>query len=227
LIKIAPNIFERYFFRFFDKGFLRFIFSYLNRKRNLAKAKSRFEKLPAEEIDFSNFGKFIFFPLQVNSDTQIILNSKYNSMYEAIEDVLPHLTETGFKVILKEHPFEVEPVDYSAFVDNKNIFLVTKTDINKLIENSEFVVNINSSVGFQALEKYKKVLILGNSFYDNSPLSVKFIKNADLLEQLNNVNSTKLLKDNYLHKFKKDIFIPGHFYLLTVEMLERIRNRLV
>lgn len=227
LIKIAPNIFERYFFRFFDKGFFNFMFSYLNRKRKLAKAKSRFEKLPTEDIDFNNFGKFIFFPLQVNSDTQIILNSKYNSMYEAIEDVLPHLIETGFKVILKEHPFEVEPVDYSAFVDNKNIFLVKKTDINKLIENSEFVVNINSSVGFQALGKYKKVLITGNSFYDNSPLSIKFNKNTNLHEQLNNVIIDKLLIDSYLQKFKDNIFIPGHFYSLTVEMLERIRNRLV
>lgn len=227
LIKIEANIFQRYFLRFFDKGFSNFIFSYLSRKRKLSKAKNRFRKLPVEEIDFENFGKYIFFPLQVNSDTQIILNSKYDSMYHAIDDSLPILLKTGFKVILKEHPFEVEPVDYSAFVDNKKVFLTKKTDIGKLIENSEFVVNINSSVGFQSLEKYKKVLILGNSFYDNSPLSLKFDKNLDLLHKLNEIKLDKLLTDSYLQNFRKNIFIPGHFYSVTVEMLERIRMRLI
>jgi len=228
LLDISPSFFQRYFYRLLDFNFLQFFSSFLRRKRNLAKAKRKFEKIAIETINFKTFGKYIFFPLQVNSDTQIILNSKYSSMYEAIADVLPTLKKTGFKVILKEHPFEVEPVNYSQFVDNENVFLVAKTDIDKLIENSEFVVNINSSVGFQAIAKYKKVLILGNSFYDNSPLSLKFHENAkiDLLSQINNISEDKSLVNKYLDKFKNDIFIPGHFYSITVDMLERIRIRL-
>ncbi len=226
---LKTNLPERYFFRFFDLSFFNFFKSFLNRKRKLYKAKKRFDKIKPENYSLENFGRYIFFPLQVNSDTQIVLNSKYSSMYEAIEDILPVLKNTGFKIILKEHPFEVEPVDYSKFVDGETVFLAKKTDINYLIQNAEFVVNINSSVGFQAIEKYKKVLIIGESFYDYSPLSIKFshINPNELINEINKIVVDKDMVDKYLNKFRNDIFIPGHFYAITLEMLEMIRNRLI
>ena len=91
IIKVSPSPFQRYFYRLLDFKFLQFFSSFLSRTRNLAKAKKKFKKLAVETINFNTFGKYIFFPLQVNSDTQIILNSKYSSMYEAIADVLPVL----------------------------------------------------------------------------------------------------------------------------------------
>ena len=220
---------ERYFFRFFDSGYNSFLSQFIKRKQNLTKAKKRFVSFETETVELKEKEKYILFPLQVNSDTQIILNSKYTSMYEAIDDILPVLKKTGLKVIIKEHPMEVEPVDYTRYADNKQVFVVKKIDLDKFIENAEFIVNINSSVGMQAVAKYKKTLLLGDSFYKNSPLSVYFpeITDVDLSEVMNQIQVDKAKTDKYIMHFKNKIFLKGHFYSPDVEFFERIRNRMV
>ena len=50
-------------------------------------------------------------------------------MYEAIEKVLPILKSTGYKIIIKEHPLEVEPVDYSSFIDGEQVLLTRKANL--------------------------------------------------------------------------------------------------
>ena len=228
IIKIKQNLFERYFYRLQDPFYSSFFINLLKRKNNQFKAKKRFQKTLIDNIEFVGKEPFIFFPLQVNSDTQIILNSTYSSMYAAVEDILPKLKETGIKIIIKEHPLEVEPVNYARFIDNKQVFLVKKFDLNTLIKSSAFVVNINSSVGLQAIALYKKVLLLGNSLYGHSPISVDFQKNRNepLLELINQIQVNKNVVDDYIHHFKENIFIPGHFYSPTIDLFERIRNRL-
>ena len=98
---IKYKIIERYFFRFFDSEYSSFITKFINKKQNLTKAKKRFGSFETETVELKEKEKYILFPLQVNSDTQIILNSKYSSMYEAIEDILPALRKTGLKIIIK------------------------------------------------------------------------------------------------------------------------------
>ena len=228
-IDIKYSMAERYFFRFFDSGYNSFLSQFIKRKQNLTKAKKRFVSFETETVELKEKEKYILFPLQVNSDTQIILNSKYSSMYEAIDDILPALKKTGLKIIIKEHPMEVEPVDYSGYADNKQVFVVKKIDLDKFIENAEFIVNINSSVGMQAVAKYKKVLLSGDSFYKNSPLSVYYpeILNKDLSDVMNQIQLDKAKTDKYIMHFKNEIFLKGHFYSPDVEFFERIRNRMV
>lgn len=227
-LEIKYKMIERYFYRLFDFS-NSFVFQMVGRKRNLLKASKRFKTFENENSIIKNNEKFILFPLQVNSDTQIILNSKYSSMYEAIDDVLPALKKTGLKIIVKEHPMEVEPVNYTKYADDKQVFIVKKVNLDKFIDNAEFVVNINSSVGFQAIAKYKKVVLLGNSFYKNSPSTIYFedIKSIDLLDVVNELNVDKEKIDRYINYFKKEIFLKGHFYTPDVNFFERIRNRLI
>lgn len=227
--EVKYNIFERYFFRIFDTKYNSFLKGFLKRKHKSNKASERFKNFTLETLDIADGEKYILFPLQVNSDTQIILNSKYNSMYEAIEDVLPELKRTGYKIIIKEHPMEVEPVDYKRYEDNQQVFVVKKIDLDYYIENAEFVVNINSSVGMQAVAKYKKVLLLGDSFYKNSPLSVYFpdVKEENLSSIMDNIIIDNNKTDQYINHFKEQIFIDDHFYKPTINLFERIRARLV
>lgn len=225
---------ERYIYRLFDSKYNSFIKQFINRKQNLTKAIKRFKSFENEIVDIKEGEKYILFPLQVNSDTQIILNSKYSSMYEAIDNILPVLKKTEFKIIIKEHPMEVEPVDYGKYADNKQVFVVKKIDLDKFIKNAEFVVNINSSVGMQAVAKYKKVLLLGESFYKNSPLSIYYpeISNknlSDVMEKIK-VDKSEVDKsevDKYINHFRDEIFLKGHFYTPDVNFFERIRNRMV
>ncbi len=220
---------ERYFYRLFDSKYNSFIKQFINRKQNLTKAIKRFKSFENEIVDIREGEKYILFPLQVNSDTQIILNSKYSSMYEAIDDILPVLKKTGLKIIIKEHPMEVEPVDYGKYADNKQVFVVKKIDLDKFIDNAEFIVNINSSVGMQAVAKYKKVLLLGDSFYKNSPLSVFFpeISDDNLSDVMSKIKISKSETDKYIKHFREEIFLKGHFYTPDTDFFERIRNRMI
>lgn len=226
-IILSTRLFERYFYRLFDSKFNIIIKEAFLYNKRLKKAKQRFIQLPVDELELSQMGKYIFFPLQVNSDTQIILNSPYSSMYDALKQILPKLKETGYKILLKEHPFEVETVNYSPFIDNENVFLIKKYDINELIEKSEFVVNINSSVGLQSIENYKKVLLLGESLYDHAPSSVRYDENESILKTLEIVEADKKLTDCYINHFKKEIFIEGDWKKLTPEFLNKVIDRII
>ena len=150
-------------------------------------------------------------------------------MYEAIQKVLPILKATGYKIIIKEHPLEVEPVNYSSFIDNEQIILTRKANLDELVKQSKFVVNINSSVGFQAVSKNKKVLTLGECFYNNAPsvLTLKSIKHNNLKVAMEKLRIDKEEISKYISCFNDNIFIKGHFYKPDVNFLEGIRNRLV
>jgi len=150
-------------------------------------------------------------------------------MYEAVNDILPDLLKTGLKIIIKEHPFEVEPVSYSELLKYEQVLLIKKADIDELIVHSEFVVNVNSSVGLQAVSKYKKVLLLGDAFYKNNPITKRYseIKGKNLVSEMNQLNAEKIDIDNYITHFKNKIFINGHIKNLTAELFEDIRRRLI
>lgn len=223
-----PKI-TRYYYRMTDSGYMSFMHKYLQRKIRQQRAKRRFERLEDTVPGISLKDTYVFWPLQVNSDTQIVLNSPYNSMYEALEKVLPELVKAGYKVILKEHPLEVEPVIYTEFADNENVFLLAKYDINTLTDNAAFVVNINSSVGMQAIARHAKVLLLGDAFYWSAPNCVQ-AQLRDIPAAVKKLRDMKLSEpdiDEYIRNFKENIFIPGHFYTPDTALLERIRNRLI
>ncbi len=226
---INYNIATRLFYRLLDRKYYRYLGNFLHKKNKQEKATKNFQSSKESDLDLNAIGKYIFFPLQVNSDTQIILNSQYNSMYDAIEKILPILKNTGYKIVIKEHPLEVEPVDYQKFIDNKDVFLVKKFNLNELIQNAEFVVNINSSVGLQSVALNKKVMVLGESFYKNSPTTIPYqdIKDKDVNSYINNllINSEEVAK--YVNHFKENIFIGGHFYTPNVNFLDKIYQRLV
>lgn len=227
LIKTPQSKIVRYLTRLSDSKYNKNMINFFLKKINQETADKRFREFPEEILDFDHLKPYIFFPLQVNSDTQIILNSPYKSMYEAIEKVLSVLKSTGYNIVIKEHPLEVEPVDYSKFIDKKQVFLTRKANLEQLIEHSEFVVNINSSVGLQSIAKYKKVLLLGSSFYSNSPGSINLTAAHPTLKgSIDSINVDKKEIDRYIDHFRTNIFIKGHFYKPDVAFFERIRNRM-
>jgi capsular polysaccharide export protein len=226
-VEVKVSALKRFIYRSFDKEYNRIFIKAILYNYRLKKAKRRFEKNEEDRIDFKKIGKYIFFPLQVNSDTQIILNSDFNSMYDALEKTLPQLLQSGYKVILKEHPFEVEKVDYSKFVDNNNVFLVKKCNLDMLINKSEFVVNINSSVGLQAIENYKKVLVLGKSMYNNSPSVIIYKGNAGFIKEIKELCYSEEDINLYISHFKNNIFISGNWRKITPEFLQRIYQRII
>ncbi|MFV0522498.1 MAG: hypothetical protein ACK5MI_08765 [Mangrovibacterium sp.] len=222
---IKQSIIQRYIFRFFSREYRVIMKEALKANQKKRKAKRSFRKAPIDQIDIEKLGNWAFFPLQVNSDTQIVLNSPYESMYQVLEHNLPKLINAGYKVVLKEHPDEVELVDYSHFVDNERIFLVKKFDINELISRSDFTIAVNSSVGLQAVAAGKPVVVLGDSFYLSAPNTSRLALDCNKVELAVGINNIDT--EAYISHMKNDIFIKGDWRNITIEFLQLLCSRIL
>lgn len=120
---------------------------------------------------------YIFVPFQVHDDSQIILNSpNIRSMEELVEVVdkaskeLYELGRRDIYFVFKEHPVDLNRIDYSGlkekYKNNKQLVFLSSGNTNELINNSMAVITVNSTVGIEALMKSKKVITLGNAFYN-------------------------------------------------------------
>ncbi|MEZ9282172.1 hypothetical protein AB4082_21275 [Vibrio cyclitrophicus] len=107
---------------------------------------------------------YVFFPMQVSDDSQLLLNSDVNNV-EAIIKILT--IEKGTVVVVKPHPAE-QNINFineviSRFSD-KVVF--SKHDTFDLISRSKRVYTINSTVGLEARLLGKDV-----TFFGKSPIS--------------------------------------------------------
>jgi capsular polysaccharide export protein len=109
---------------------------------------------------------YVFFPLQVSTDTQILANSDI-SMDAAVQKAIAE-TENKVNITLKFHPAEIN----LDFID-KIVKIVRKSehaflsfeDTYNLISNSEKVYVINSTVGYEALLMGKDVHFFTDTHY--------------------------------------------------------------
>jgi len=143
--------------------------------------------------------KKIFIPFQVNTDSQIIKYSPWiRDMYALVKTISDHCQylPKGYKVIFKTHP--KCPEDYSElfkkFEGHSHIIFDNENPTNTLIEKSEIVLTINSTVGIEGLIQYKKVITLGDAFYNIDGL-VHHAGNSKQLKEI--FCSIEKLKINY------------------------------
>ena len=108
--------------------------------------------------------EYVFFPMQVSSDTQIKLNSDTNNY-----DALKYLIDSeNLPIVIKPHPAEPD-FDYinDILSEHSDRVFLTTNNTYELIQKAKKVVTINSTVGFEAMLFEKEVVFLGRSFYKN------------------------------------------------------------
>lgn len=121
-------------------------------------------------------GPVAFFPLQLYDDANLLLFSPYSSLGEAAADIVPRLVAAGYTVIVKPHPAARHRPN--GMLENtiarerlerwseKVIWLDDAQAANaRIIEISDLVVTVNSSVGFEALYFDKPVVVMGSAIY--------------------------------------------------------------
>jgi capsular polysaccharide export protein len=133
----------------------------LKRKLTTKKAYYNFDSIDIHKI------RYIFLPLQVSDDSQVIRNSDIpieQSIDYAVSDALKN--ELG--LLIKPHPAEKNRsiVTYIEDLRRKydNLYL-TNLNTYRLIKNCEKVITINSTVGIEGLMYYKHVDVLGRAIY--------------------------------------------------------------
>lgn len=119
--------------------------------------------------------KYIFFPLQVTTDTQILINGNM-SLLDSLRYAIKKAEDEDCWLIIKPHPAEKNPanikeIERIASVYKKCIF--SNRNTFELLENAFKVITINSTVGIEAMILDCKLDIIGRAFYQN-------FKNDDL-----------------------------------------------
>ena len=120
-----------------------------------------------DDYKFEN-GHFIFLPMQVSNDSQLLFNSKINNV-QAIEYASGVAKNKGMDLLVKPHPAEVNPLEYEKVIALKmklKFYLVNQPTLN-ILKYCESVITINSTVGLEALLIGKPVEFLGKTFYES------------------------------------------------------------
>lgn len=145
----------------------------------------RFSKLPMlEKRDNESIRQliasekpFYFFPLQLDSDSQIRDHSNYDNMSAVLEELLTSFAAhapAGHLLVLKNHPHDIGVVNFKRKVGrlgrelgiDKQIVYLESGDLPLLLKHAQGVVTVNSTVGPSALVHHKPVIVLGRAIYD-------------------------------------------------------------
>lgn len=108
--------------------------------------------------------RIIFIPLQVQSDTNILLHSPHCKTMADLVSMVHHCHhEKGVAFVVRPHPEEVKtnlklPSLPDTFIDSRG-------SLASWIDAADLVVTINSTVGLEALLRNKSVLAIGRGIY--------------------------------------------------------------
>lgn len=126
---------------------------------------------------FSKKKKYVFFPLQLYDDANLLLFSNFKNIQDVVLNIVPLLVENGYTVIIKHHPgvkqrpnayIENELAqaildpwkEHIIWCDSKDTYLNAT-----LFQLADFMVTVNSSTGFEALYFDKLVVPLCKAVY--------------------------------------------------------------
>ncbi|KVR72186.1 capsular biosynthesis protein [Burkholderia cepacia] len=120
---------------------------------------------------------YYLFPLQLNSDAQIVVHSPFYSVRAAIEYVVhsfARCSPSSSFLVIKNHPLDTGLIDYKNFVFelaaalniSHRVRFIDAGHLPTLLEHSRGVVVVNSTVGISALYHQRPLIALGSAIYD-------------------------------------------------------------
>lgn len=163
-------------------------------------------------------GNIYLLVLQVPDDVNMIYHSPHFSNHFEIVKAVHQALPKGSILIVREHPLFKKMYEselYTYIKDNDDIFFDNSARLFDAMNGADVVVVNNSTVGLEAIEIGKPIVILGNAYYDRFPMCYKYDGN-DLMTLLVNAASEPdekvlALRKQYLVYLFNHCFIPGHF----------------
>lgn len=190
--------------------------------------KSKRSKI--EHINTNN--KIALLILQVPLDVNMIYHSPlYKSHLELLQDVYTNLPKE-VKLVVREHPLYINKYHKTLYdyITNHNITLQSTTPLDKALDNAKFVIVNNSTVGIEAIFKYKPVVVLGNAFYDNDSICLKLKNKSDLKTVMKTALEHKPDKtqiDNFKQLLYNTVLLEGSITDRNLKSSKYIANHLV
>jgi len=129
------------------------------------KAQVRIKKSEIiSKLDFASQKPILLIPLQVEDDSNIMVGSPFKKMADFVNFCLNRIKDIDrFSIIVKKHPVQPDVV-FDAIPSV--VILSTEIDNLSLINIADYIITINSSMGFEGLCFGKKVLTFGKSPYN-------------------------------------------------------------
>ena len=126
---------------------------------------SRTFKVSYDQYDI-NKNRYYFFPMQVASDSQIILNSNIN-VFDGLLYSINEAKRNGTDLVVKLHPAEKDIFVLKKIFQyqNKYGFKIINDNTFEVIANAKKVITINSTIALEAMIIGVSVEILGKSYY--------------------------------------------------------------
>ena len=186
-----------------------------------------------ESLGITSESKVIFFPGQVDEDVNITRYSKYKNVAEAVQLVLDEMPE-DYYLVVKPHPKSKENSQkrLSDLIHSyENLRIVNDVNIWDIIEISDLVISINSTVAFEALLRNKKVLLLGDGVLSKTGLCKK-VTNLELRSEIDKCIKSKLQSTtDYIKALSFVNFVRENYYIfrnesnLPANIISRIEKR--
>ncbi|WP_186208718.1 capsule biosynthesis protein [Burkholderia gladioli] len=125
---------------------------------------------------------YYLFPLQLNSDAQIVVHSPFDGIRAALSRVLESFARYAPQdalLVIKNHPLDTGLIEYRNFsltlaravgIEHRLRF-IDAGHLPTLLEHARGVVVVNSTVGLSALHHNRSLIALGSAIYNFSGLT--------------------------------------------------------
>lgn len=145
--------------------------------------------------------RYLLYPLHFHPESSTsILAGTYLNEYEVIRNIAFSLPQ-GYKLYVKDHmsAFAYPSLDfYKKLISLPNVRLLAPHEpTKKLIKDSQAVITLTSTVGYEALLLNKRVFLFGHVFYKFHPNVVVVDNPADLYGILSSSIGRPLFNDEY------------------------------
>lgn len=162
--------------------------------------------LVAEKVTRSTLLKqnYIFFPLQRDTDSNMLFNSPYvKNMYSILNGLNNwcHKNNNIPKILVRPHP-EDPNTHYTKHMNFENLTIQSDGALLETIQKANAIMTVNSTVGFTSLILDKVVIALGKSIYNNRELCIEPKNMNELYATLNCPNDWIL--NSYMREKRKD-----------------------
>lgn len=186
-----------------------YIEKFINSNSSIVNLNQKILNNKPEIIDRLKLSKngYIFFPEQIEGDSNIVLNSpKFKSMTNVAEELLISAKALNLSLVIRQHP------------ENKNnnikypddVIICNDIHIHSLLRNSEFNVTINSTTGLESLLLRKPTFVLGNSIYSGKGFTFDVRNYEEIIDKYKLYSSNSEILEK-----QKNLFFTFLSYLLS------------
>jgi len=185
---------KRLFQKLFSKYFLRrqeefshigqFVYRHIRMLTNRFRFNRFYNSIPNS--------KFIYYPFHVPMDVALTIRAPLYLDQHFLIDYIARNIPSDYKLVIKEHPAMIGVISHQKTKDllhrNGNVVLLNPNINNhEVMGKMDLLITINSKTGAESLMRCKRVICLGDAFYNQSK-AVNYV--TDINNFYSKVNST-------------------------------------